>query len=259
MNTPAEPAPAATPPRLSIVVPALNEADNLRPLVEQVEASIIREGVYAELIVVDDGSSDDTAAVLAALMKRYTWVRGLRHELPLGQSRAMFDGIHAARGQFIATLDADLQNDPADLPAMLRLIESGQADLVQGDRSRNRRDNWIRRRTSGIGRAFRRMLLGDRVRDTGCSARVMKADTARRLPLMFKGMHRFIPAHAALQGATIAELAVNHRPRMAGTTKYGLGMFSRAWPGLMDCFAMRWMQKRYRAGAVTPMRPEASR
>jgi dolichol-phosphate mannosyltransferase len=247
---------AATRPRLSIVVPALNEADNLRALAEQIDAAVIREGVLAELIVVDDGSSDDTPAVLAALMRRYVWVRGLRHDRPLGQSRAMYDGIQAARGQYVATLDADLQNDPADLPRMLQLVETGQADMVQGDRSANRRDNAVRRCTSWIGRSARRALLGDAVRDTGCSARVVKSEFAKRLPLTFRGMHRFMPVYARMLGARVIEMPVNHRPRMAGTTKYGLGVFSRAWPGLVDCLAMRWMLKRYRSGSVMTLNGE---
>ncbi len=251
--------PATARPRLSIVVPALDEAANLRPLVEQIDHAVLREGILAELIVVDDGSSDDTPAVLAALMRSYPWVRGLRHDRTLGQSRAMHDGIQAARGQYVATLDADLQNDPADLPRMLQLIETDHADMVQGDRSRNRRDNAVRRCTSWIGRSARRALLGDTVRDTGCSARVMKAEHAKRMPLTFRGMHRFMPVYAKMLGARVIETPVNHRPRMAGSTKYGLGVFSRAWPGLVDCLAVRWMLKRHRAGGVTTMHGEEAR
>lgn len=257
MTTPVPSSSTAPSPRLSIVVPALNEAENLRALVEQVDRSVRGQGVHVELIIVDDGSSDDSPARLAALMRDHPWLRVLRHERPLGQSRAMYDGIAAARGPFIATLDADLQNDPADLPEMLLLIERGEADMVQGDRSANRRDNFIRRRTSWVGRATRRALLGDSVRDTGCSARVVRAQIARQFPLQFKGMHRFLPAYAKMLGARIVERPVHHRPRLAGQTKYGLGVFSRALPGLIDCLAMRWMISRHRPGRVTELNGRA--
>lgn len=250
MMTDATHAPAHPRPRLSIVVPALNEADNLRSLVEQIDRTVIREDIHAELILVDDGSSDDTPAVLAALRQSYSWVQALRHDRTLGQSRAMFDGIAAARGQYVATLDADLQNDPADLAKMLHLIETSTCDMVQGDRSGNRRDNFVRKVTSWIGRTTRYVLLGDTVRDTGCSARIVKAEIAKRFPLHFRGMHRFMPIYAKMLGARITEMPVNHRPRMAGTTKYGLGIFSRALPGLVDCLAVRWMLHRYRSENV---------
>ncbi|HEX7008473.1 MAG TPA: glycosyltransferase, partial [Phycisphaeraceae bacterium] len=154
------------------------------------------------------------------------------------------------RGLFIATLDADLQNDPADLPAMLELVRSGQADMVQGDRSRNRQDNVVRRVGSVVGRRFRRWLLGDPIRDTGCSARVVRAHIAKQFPLQFKGMHRFMPVYARMLGAQVVEMPVNHRPRAAGQTKYGLGVLNRGIAGFIDCLALRWMMKRYRDTTV---------
>jgi glycosyltransferase involved in cell wall biosynthesis len=237
-------------PILSVVVPALDEQDNVAPLCRQVAQHIVAQGIAAELIIVDDGSTDATPARLRALRGEYPWLRVLRRSRPQGQSAAMYAGIQAARGQWIATLDADLQNDPADLPKMLAICQSGAADMVQGDRSRNRRDNFIRRRTSGIGRATRKMLLGDSVRDTGCSARVVRADIAKQYPLIFKGIHRFLPVYAKMLGARIVEMPVNHRPRTAGQTKYGLGILKRGLSGFFDCLSVRWMLKRYRDPAV---------
>jgi dolichol-phosphate mannosyltransferase len=233
-------------PELSIVIPALNEQDNVGPLVEQVDQAVRHAGVDAELIVVDDGSTDDTWPRLVTLARRHHWLRPLRRDRAQGQSAAMHAGIAAARGRFVATLDADLQNDPADLPAMLERLRRDEADLVQGDRSRNRRDNLIRRVGSLVGRKARRWALGDPVRDTGCSARVMRASYARRLPLQFKGMHRFIPAYCRMLGARVVEVPVSHRPRTAGQTKYGLGVLNRGTAGLVDLLAVRWMIGRYR-------------
>lgn len=240
-------------PELSIVVPALNEADNVAPLAEQVRHAVIEAGVSAELIVVDDGSTDSTPRKLRDLASQYPWLRPLRREQPRGQSAAMLAGITAARGRLIATLDADLQNDPADLPRMMKVLAEQKADLVQGDRSHDRQDHLIRRVSSWVGRVTRRIVLGDTVRDTGCSARVMTAAVARQLPLQFRGMHRFIPAYARIIGAKIVEVPVTHRPRTAGKTKYGLGVFSRGFAGLADCFAVRWMIRRHRESHVEPI------
>jgi dolichol-phosphate mannosyltransferase len=235
------------PPLLSIVVPALNEVENVGPLVDQVLQAIIARGIEAELIVVDDGSTDGTLARLNELAAANPFLVVLHRDKPMGQSAAMFAGIRAARGAYIATLDADLQNDPADLPPMLEVVRSGQADMAQGLRAR-RRDTLIRKFSSWIGRSARSCILGDKVRDTGCTTRVIRADIARQFPLQFRGMHRFLPFYARMVGARIVEMPVNHRPRVAGVAKYG--MLNRGFVGLIDCFAVRWMLKRYRDPAA---------
>ncbi|MBI1337860.1 MAG: glycosyltransferase [Phycisphaera sp.] len=237
---------------LSIVAPALNEEDNVAPLVEQVRRGVIDAGVTTELIVVDDGSNDATWPRLMELHAKYPWLLPLHRDRPRGQSSAMFAGIAAARGELVATLDADLQNDPADLVKMIHLLREQGADLVQGDRSRNRRDTFMRKVSSVIGRTARKMLLGDTVRDTGCSARVMRAVYAKRLPLQFKGMHRFVPFCTRMMGGKVIEMPVHHRPREAGQTKYGVGVLTRGLAGLFDCFAVRWMAKRWRDTSVSP-------
>lgn len=236
---------------LSVVAPAHNEQENVAALAEQVAAAALAAGVSFEFILVDDGSTDRTRAATLSLASTRPWLRcvamtntppGKGH----GQSAAFHAGFRAARGRLIATLDADLQNDPADLPAMLAILRDQQADMVQGDRSRARRDNAVRRVGSIVGRFFRRALLGDTIRDTGCSLRVMKREIALRLPLEFRGMHRFIPVSAARMGYKVVEMPVNHRPRNAGVTKYGLGITQRAIPGLIDLLAVRWMAGRRR-------------
>ncbi len=254
-----------TPPpyELSVVVPALNEVDNVGPLAEQFEAAV-RHGpggepqVAAELIVVDDGSTDGTDVKLRALAAGRPWLVVLRRERPMGQSAAMRAGVAAARGAFVGFLDADLQNDPAELPAMLALLKERDVDLVQGDRSASRQDTAGRRVASVVGRRARGLILKDAVRDTGCSARVMRADLARQLPLQFKGMHRFIPAYAQLVGARVIETPVRHRARTAGVTKYGVGVLTRGAAGLRDCLAVRWMAQRYRDPAAREIKPEGA-
>ncbi len=242
-----------TPPRLhiSVVAPAHNERDNIETLVNEVKDALEPLGVGYEFIIVDDGSTDGTGEAVRTLAAARPWLRLVTMAdtppgLGNGQSAAFHAGFRAARGELIAVLDADLQNDPADLPAMLELLRTSNADLVQGDRSRARRDGLIRRAGSRVGRLFRRMILGDTIRDTGCSLRLIRRDIALRLPLEFKGMHRFIPVTARHMGCTVVEMPVNHRPRVAGETKYGMGIVQRAIPGLVDCFAVRYMSKRRR-------------
>lgn len=230
---------------LSIVVPALDEQDNVPLLVEQIEFAT--SGIDSELIIIDDGSTDLTLSRLSSLAQTRPWLKVLRHPQTLGQSAAMHTGIRACRGRFVATLDADLQNDPIALPEMLEHVRCGTADMVQGDRSLNRQDNIVRRTGSWVGRQTRRVLLGDPVRDTGCSLRVVRTELARQFPLQFKGMHRFLPAFAQIIGARVVEIPVVHRPRSSGRTKYGWGVFNRGLFGLFDCLAVRWMMKRYRA------------
>ncbi len=235
---------------LSVVAPAHNEQDNVRALVDEIERAIAPLGITWEVVIADDGSTDATRDALRRLMPDRPWLRvvAMRETPPgkgNGQSAAFHAAFRAARGRLLAVLDADLQNDPADLPAMLSLLAERNADMVQGDRSHARRDTWVRRAGSIVGRLFRRVILGDAVRDTGCSLRVLKREFALRLPLEFRGMHRFIPVSVAHLGGKVVEMPVRHRPRTAGQTKYGAGL-GRAIPGLIDCFAVRWMRNRRR-------------
>lgn len=234
---------------LSVVAPAHNEEENVRPLVEAVERTLSPLSLAFEFILVDDGSTDLTREIVLELAAERPWLRciamtntpaGRGH----GQSAAFHAGFRAARGRLIAVLDADLQNDPADIPRMIEAFHRESADLVQGDRSHARRDNVVRRAGSVVGRTFRRWILGDTIRDTGCSLRLMRREVALQLPLELKGMHRFIPVTARHLGYKVVEMPVTHRPRVAGETKYGMGITKRAIPGLIDCFAVRYMRSR---------------
>jgi glycosyltransferase involved in cell wall biosynthesis len=238
---------------LSLIAPAHNEEENIAPLVDEAHAALesLRLPSGYELIIVDDGSTDSTRARVQGLMSARPWLRcvAITRTPPgkgNGQSAAFYAGIRAARGRLIATIDADLQNDPADLKAMLEFMAREKADFVQGDRSHARRDSAVRRIGSIVGRRFRRLILGDTIRDTGCSLRVMRREIALELPLQFKGMHRFIPVTARHLGYKVVETPVNHRARSAGVTKYGMGITRRALPGLIDCFAVRYMRSRRR-------------
>lgn len=240
-----------TTPRISVVAPAHNEEENIDRLVQEVHDALAGRGIAFEFIVVDDGSTDSTRAKVQALMKDRPWLRcvAMTRTPPgkgNGQSAAFHAGFRATRGEYVAVLDADLQNDPAEIPQMLDLLLERHADMVQGDRSHARQDNAIRKFGSWVGRVFRRALLGDTIRDTGCSLRLMKREIAVQLPLEFRGMHRFIPVTARHLGYTVVEMPVKHRPRVAGVPKYGLGIMQRAIPGLIDCFAVRYMRNRRR-------------
>lgn len=238
---------------LTLVAPAHNEEENIDKLVDEVFAALDPVGIRYEFIIVDDGSTDTTRERIIARASEHRWLRCVAmtntpQGRGSGQSAAFAAGFAAARGALIATMDADLQNDPKDLIRMLDLLRESSADFVQGDRSKARAqgDAWIRRVGSKVGRAFRRLLLGDTITDTGCSLRVMKREIAHRLPLEFKGVHRFIPVSARHMGYRVVEIDVAHRPRHAGEPKYGMGITKRALPGLIDCFAIRWMSSRRR-------------
>jgi len=236
---------------LSVVAPAHNEEANVEELVRQIDAAITPTGLNYEIVLVDDGSTDGTRARALALRAQFPRLRCLAMlDTPPGkgngQSAAFHAGFRACRGALIAVLDADLQNDPSEIPGMIARLRETGADLVQGDRSHARRDNVVRRVGSIVGRVFRRALLGDVIRDTGCSLRVMRREVALGLPLEFRGMHRFIPITAMHLGYRVVEMPVRHRPRVAGETKYGMGVVQRALPGLRDLFAVRWMKSRRR-------------
>lgn len=239
---------------LSVVAPAHNEEANIDRLVEEVGRSLAAlesMGIRGEFVIVDDGSTDSTRSKVQALIGERPWLRCIAmSNTPKGkgngQSAAFHAGFRACKGELIAVLDADLQNDPAEIPAMVKLLREKNVDMVQGDRSHARKDNAVRRVGSWVGRKFRLWLLGDTIRDTGCSLRLMKREIALQLPLQYKGMHRFIPVMARHLGFVVVEMPVQHRPRIAGETKYGFGIVQRALPGLHDLFAVRWMRSRRR-------------
>jgi dolichol-phosphate mannosyltransferase len=229
------------PPDLSVVVPLRNEGENVAPLVAEISAAL--DGVAFELICVDDGSTDDTWDRLRGLMSQYPFLRPFRHRGNHGQSAALWSGVRAARGGWIATLDGDGQNDPADIPrlwAHARGVAVAGDVMICGQRAR-REDNWAKRRASRIANAVRGAVLGDRTPDTGCGLKVFRRDAFLRLPA-FNHMHRFLPALALRNGGHVESMPVNHRPRRAGRSNYGV--FDRLWVGMSDLFGVFWLMRR---------------
>jgi dolichol-phosphate mannosyltransferase len=226
-------------PEVSIVVPAHDEAESLEILAGEIRGALDGAGLDYEVIFVDDGSRDATPEVLRGLAAADRRVRVVRQRRRAGQSAALDAGFRRARGELVVTLDADLQNDPADIPRLLAALPGH--DLVCGVRAR-RRDDWLRRVSSRIAGAVRNRMTGDRLADAGCSLRVYRAEILRRVP-MYDGMHRFLPILLRLAGARVEEVPVSHRPRLHGSTKYGVG--NRLWRGLADLAAVCWMQSRW--------------
>ena len=228
-------------PEISLVIPVFNEEENLPILAGEIrEAMDPLEGAY-EVIFVDDGSTDGSPGVLAGIARRDPAVRIVRQRRNAGQSAALDVGFRYARGAVIVTLDADLQNDPADIPRLLERLQQGGVDVVAGVRAQ-RQDTWTRRASSRLANAVRNWATEESVTDVGCTLKAFRADFLRRVP-MFDGMHRFLPTLLKLDGARIAEMPVHHRPRLHGQAKYGI--HNRLWQALVDLFAVRWMQKRW--------------
>lgn len=224
--------------RLSVVVPAYNEEENIIPLAEEIISALDKLPGGFELILVDDASTDSTARILEQF--KHANVRAVFHRINCGQSAAVGSGFQAARGEWVATLDGDGQNDPADLPAMLEQAMKEGVDCVTGVRSK-RQDTFIRRFSSKTANGFRNWITGDQVSDSGCGIRVVRRMALREIPV-FNGMHRFLPTLLRGQGFTVNETTVNHRERLRGTSKYGV--HNRLWRGIRDCFGIRWYLKR---------------
>jgi len=226
-------------PELSIVVPVHDERENVRPLLQEIAAAL-EEHVRFEVIVVDDASSDGTAAELASIDAPE--LRVLRHRWRAGQSAAIVSGVRAARGPLVATLDGDRQNDPADIVHLLDVMRTrGGADVLVAGRRTGRQDSWNRRAQSQVANTVRRMLLRDRTQDTGCSLKLFPRQLFLELP-SFDHMHRFLPALVLAAGGRVESVDVSHRPRVWGRTKYGL--FDRLWIGIVDLWGVRWLQRR---------------
>ena len=220
------------------MVPAYNERENLAPLLNEITSALA--GRSYEVIIVDDGSTDGTLEALKAMRAQFPQLRILAFERNAGQTAAFAAGFRAARAPVVITLDADMQNDPADIPRLVETLRESGATAVAGFRA-TRRDTPWRRLQSRIANAVRNRLNGEVIRDTGCSLKAFRTDAVRALPL-FAGMHRFLPTLIKMQGGTVTEIPVGHRPRRHGVTKYG--MWNRVLRSLVDAFAVRWMQRR---------------
>ena len=225
-------------PFLSVVVPVHDEAESLDPLYGEPVAALAGVPGPSEMIFVDDGSVDESLRILRGLEAKDARVRVVVLDVNAGQSAALDAGFRAVRGEVVATLDADLQNDPADILRLLPWLE--EADVVNGIRT-PRNDSWSRRVASRIANAVRNRVTGVEVSDIGCSLRVMRACFLRRIKL-YDGLHRFLPTLLAMEGARLCEVEVSHRARRYGTSKYGIG--NRLFVALADLFAVAWMQRR---------------
>ena len=235
---------------LSVVVPVRNEAENILPLVAEIRAAVA--GVAAEIVYVDDGSTDATGRRLAeAAALGGAGLRWLRHRASCGQSAAVCTGVRAARGAWIATLDGDGQNDPADIPSLLARAEAEDGHgpvLIAGHRIR-RRDSRVKRMSSQVANRARAWLLGDETPDTGCGLKVFRRSAFLELP-QFDHMHRYLPALFLRAGGRVVSVPVGHRPRLRGRSNYGV--WDRLWVGLFDLAGVYWLQRRWR-------RPEIER
>ncbi|MDX2101945.1 MAG: glycosyltransferase family 2 protein [Alphaproteobacteria bacterium] len=238
-------------PRLSVVVPVLNEAENVSPLIDQIRRAVPALGSY-EIVFVDDGSTDGTVAALLAAQTEGD-LRVVRHRQRCGQSAALLTGVRAARGDYIVTLDGDGQNDPADIPALWQAAEAHQANsavpfLVCGWR-KDRKDTWLKRRSSRIANAIRRNALKDNTQDTGCSLKLYRRDFFLRFP-HYDHNHRFLCALAIREGGVVLSVPVSHRPRTHGVSKYGF--WDRLWVGIDDLWGTAWLMRRMRRPDLLP-------
>ena len=241
---------------LSIVIPVHNEADNLEPLVAEIEHALDRRWDY-EIVYIDDGSTDDTLERLLAVAQRSSRLRVLHHRRCCGQSTALLTGVRAARAPTIGTLDGDGQNNPADIPKLYSALLAGQSSgglaMVAGYRAKRRDTNW-RRLSSKVANGVRAFLLRDQTPDTGCGLKVFPREVFLALPY-FDHMHRFLPALVQRAGWNVISVEVNHRPRLAGSSKYGT--WHRLWVGLVDLLGVMWLQRRAKVPEVEEVLPSA--
>src|SRR4051812_24184987 len=237
-------------PYLSLVIPAYNEQESVPTLLQRVEASLSRIGRPFEVILIDDGSTDDTPRLLAEAMISRPWLRVLRMKKNGGQSAAFEAGIKAARGEVIATIDADLQNDPEEIPRLLPMLDG--YDMITGW-GKDRHDTPFRRFQTRIANRVRNWLSDETINDSASSLKLYKRHCVEGLKL-FNGMHRFFPTLVKMRGFTVLETPVKHSQRFAGTAKYGLR--NRAWRAFIDLLAVRWMKKRYLKYQVEEVKPK---
>ena len=224
--------------QISVVVPVRNEQGNVARLIAEIDAAL--KHMTHEIIYVDDGSTDDTHNQLKALQTQFTQLKIVRHAHSCGQSTAVRTGVKAAYYAWVATLDGDGQNDPADIPKLMAAITDG-IDLVGGNRRASRRDTWIKRMSSVIANTVRSKMLCDDTPDTGCGLKLFKREAFLDLPY-FDHMHRFLPALIKRRGGKIVSVPVAHRNREHGTSNYGT--IDRLLVGVVDLFGVAWLQRR---------------
>lgn len=229
---------------LSVVIPVYNEEKSIEPLLREV-VSALEGRCHYEVIYVDDASTDGSLDHLRSLREGHHQLRIIRHRHNCGQSIALLSGVRAARADWVVTLDGDGQNDPADIPNLIRardyaLDHPGDLCMIAGQRVQ-RADSWLRRFASRLANAVRRKLLADATVDTGCGLKLFRRDALLAIP-HFNHMHRFLPALIQRDGGLVITVAVTHRPRLHGQSKYGL--FDRLWVGIVDMLGVLWLKHR---------------
>lgn len=225
--------------KISFVVPVFDEEDNIRPLCNEIKKVAEKLGGQYEIILVDDCSRDRSLQIIKELAAADSALKYIAFEKNTGQSAALYAGFQKAGGDVIITMDADLQNDPADLPEMMKFY--GEYDMVNGWRYQ-RKDTFAKKIASRVGNTIRNSVINEDIHDTGCSLKIMRADMLKKVK-MYKGLHRFLPAMMRMEGAKVKEVKVNHRARVHGVSKYT--NLKRAKEALYDLICVRWMQKRH--------------
>ncbi len=225
-------------PQVSVVLPIFNERENLAPLIEETVAALGARPF--EILAVDDASTDGSLEELRRLRRDYDQLRIIALGRRVGQSGALIAGVDRSRGEVVVTMDADGQNVPADAARLIELVQNGDCEAAVGYRVRRADSRW-KRLQSRVANTVRNWITNDDIRDTGCSLRVAPSTAMRHLP-RFDGMHRFVPTLLRREGVDVMEVPVTHRPRVRGTTKYG--MWDRVWVALRDAFGVRWLRRR---------------
>lgn len=223
-------------PDISIVIPLYNEVDNIAPLCQAI-IGVMQDRSY-EVIIVDDGSTDGSTEKLKEWCSLHTNFRSIHFKKNAGQTAAMDAGFKYASGEYVVTLDADMQNDPSDIPKLLEKLDA--YDMVCGWRQK-RNDPWIKRISSKVANSIRNKLSDEDIKDTGCSLKAYRRECLDKIKL-YNGMHRFLPTLFKLEGFSVTEVIVNHYPRKFGKSKYGV--FNRAFRAFLDLLVVRWMKKR---------------
>ncbi|MBO6606923.1 glycosyltransferase [Psychroserpens sp.] len=224
---------------LTIIIPVYNEEDNLHRLKDSLQSYINQAKLQTKILFVNDGSTDNSEPIIIAICEENSDFNYLSFTQNYGLSAALKAGFDNVKTSLVGYMDADLQTDPNDFNLLLDHIDN--FTMVTGIRS-NRKDNFIKRMSSALANNFRRMFTHDGIDDTGCPLKVIRTSSAKMIP-MFKGMHRFLPAMIILQNGTVKQVPVQHFPRRAGKSKFGI--WNRSFGPLADCFAFLWMKRRY--------------
>ena len=229
-------------PLVSIVAPCYNEEENILPLTEAIREALKDQAMDYEIILVDDGSLDRTYELMCEARKKDRRIRLIRFEKNAGETAGTDAGIRDARGEYVITMDADLQNDPLDIPSLLAKVRDDGFDMACGTRVQSRKDSWLRRISSRIANRVRNRISNETISDSGCTFRAFRRKCFDALKL-YKGMHRFLPTLFRIEGYSVCEVPIRHHRRAAGKAKYGV--WNRVFKTFADLLAVRWMKKRH--------------